>query len=181
MDDLIILKAAHFAAQKHSKQRRKGERKDPYINHPIEVAMVIAETGGITDPEILAAAILHDTIEDTNTTKEDIKTLFGGRVFGIVLEVTDEKSLPKDVRKKLQIEHAPALSPEATMIKLADKISNVRDITHSPPKGWNKKRRMEYLDWAAAVAGACNSVNPGLEDFFKRVLEEARAALGVKG
>lgn len=179
MDEVAVLKAIHFAARKHSKQRRKGEHEDPYINHPVEVAMIIAETGGISDPEILVAAVLHDTIEDTETTRDEVRELFGDRVLKIVLEVTDDKSLPKAVRKNLQIEHAQSLSPEATMIKLADKISNVRDITHSPPKGWNKKRRIEYLDWAEAVADNCKKVNLPLDERLREVLREGRSALGV--
>lgn len=180
MDEISILKAVHFAARKHSKQRRKGEHQDPYINHPVEVAMLIAETGGISDAEILAAAVLHDTIEDTDTTQDEVREFFGERVLKIVMEVTDDKSLPKEVRKKLQVEHAASLSSEATMIKLADKISNVRDITHSPPKGWNKKRRIEYLAWAEAVADNCKKVNVPLDELLRKMLKEGRNALGVK-
>ena len=127
MTHTLILKAAHFAAQKHRDQRRKDKHASPYIIHPISVALEIAQTGGVDDPEILAAALLHDTIEDTETTSEELKEQFGKQVCKYVLEVTDDKSLLKDERKEKQIEHAETLSKGAVLIKLGDKISNVTD------------------------------------------------------
>jgi guanosine-3',5'-bis(diphosphate) 3'-pyrophosphohydrolase len=177
MDTLKILKAAHFAASKHSKQKRKGEDAIPYINHPIEVAMLIAEVGEITDTEVLIAAILHDTIEDTETTSKEVEAIFGKRVLDLVLEVTDDKSLPKLTRKQLQVEHAPSLSPEATLIKIADKISNIKGVIHSPPVKWTHQRRKEYLEWAEKVIGSCKKVNSALEAHFYKTLEEGREAL----
>ncbi|TFG59551.1 MAG: HD domain-containing protein [Spirochaetales bacterium] len=179
MDQTLLLKAVNFAAKKHSKQRRKGEHQDPYINHPVEVALLIAEVGGVTDAEVLAAAILHDTIEDTDTTAEEIEKNFGGRILSLVREVTDDKSLPKEERKKLQVEHAASLSPEAVMIKIADKISNVGDVTHSPPRGWNRQRRKDYLAWAESVVVNCKNKNGALEARFRDMLAEGRRILGV--
>ena len=132
----LILKAMLFAAYKHRDQRRKGADASPYINHPIAVANVLANEGGVRDPIVLCAAALHDTIEDTETTAEELTASFGPSVAAIVLEVTDDKSLEKHVRKRLQIEHAPHLSDEAKLVKLADKICNLRDVLASPPAGW---------------------------------------------
>lgn len=165
-----LLQAASFAANKHKKQRRKGSDAQPYINHPLEVANILANIGHVEDIDILIAAILHDTIEDTETTKEELTELFGERVCGFVLEVTDDKSLPDRVRKRLQIEHAPHLSVEAKQIKLADKISNIRDIFENPPLDWGEARRCEYVEWGIAVAAGLRGVNRDLEAYFDEVV-----------
>jgi GTP diphosphokinase / guanosine-3',5'-bis(diphosphate) 3'-diphosphatase len=174
MENMILLKAALYAARKHLGQTRKGENSAPYINHPIEVASFIAEIGGIENETVLAAALLHDTVEDTDAKAEELQELFGEEVTSIVLEVTDDKSLPKLQRKQLQVEQAVSLSPEAKLIRIADKISNIQDITYSPPKRWSKKRREKYLDWAEKVVGQCNNTNPALEKHFSAVLKEGR-------
>lgn len=171
---MALLKAAHYAARKHIGQTRKGENAAPYLNHPIEVASLIAEIGGIENDTVLAAALLHDTVEDTDATAEELQELFGDKVTSIVLEVTDDKSLPKSERKQIQVDQAAALSPEAKLIRIADKISNIRDITYSPPKRWSKKRRKKYLDWAEKVVNQCKNTNPALEKHFTSVLEEGR-------
>ncbi len=132
-----ILKALHFAATKHRDQRRKDVEASPYINHPIEVAELLAREGGVTDPVILQGAILHDTIEDTRTTREELEEAFGSEVRSVVEEVSDDKRLPKDERKRLQIAHASHLSERARQIKIADKISNVRGVTVAPPADWS--------------------------------------------
>ncbi len=176
-DDILILRAVDFAARKHREQKRKDKEASPYINHPISVALLLADIGGVRDPEVLAAAILHDTLEDTKTTPDELEAIFGSRVRRLVEEVTDDKRLPKQERKKLQIEHARHLSPEAALLKLGDKISNVRDVAHSPPVEWNFRRRMEYLDWAEAVVNNCPKVNPALEKRFAEVLDEGRRKL----
>ena len=173
-NELIILRAIDFAARKHRDQRRKDQEASPYINHPISVSLMLAEIGGIADAEVLAAAILHDTLEDTDTTPEELVQAFGPRVRKLVEEVTDDKDLPKAKRKELQIAHAVQLSPGAVLIKLGDKISNVLDVTHSPPANWNIERRREYLDWAEAVVNNCPRVNSALEAYFARVLEDGR-------
>lgn len=172
----LILRATHFSANKHRDQRRKGVRALPYINHPIEVAERLASVGGVYDADILAAAILHDTIEDTETTPEEISELFGDDVLGLVLEVTDDKRLKKLERKRRQIEAAPHKSDGAKQIKLSDKISNVADMTKNPPD-WPANRKLEYLDWAAAVANGVVGVNPALDAEFEGTLADARNLL----
>lgn len=169
-----LLKAASHAARQHTGQTRKGERGEPYINHPLEVANLLASVGKIEDIDILIAAILHDTVEDTDTTAEDLNTMFGSRVTGFVLEVTDDKSLPKAERKQKQIEHAPHLTPEAKQIKLADKISNITDITNSPPADWSIQRRREYVDWGVAVVAGLRGSNEELENHFDSLVTRAR-------
>lgn len=175
--ELLILRAIDFAARKHRDQRRKGEEASPYINHTIAVSLLLAEIGGITDPEVLSAAILHDTLEDTDTTPEELEAAFGTRIRQLVGEVTDDKRLPKAERKQRQIDQAGQLSPDAVLIKLGDKISNVLDVTHSPPKNWDLQRRREYLEWAKEVVNHCTRVNAALENYFAQVLEEGRRRL----
>jgi guanosine-3',5'-bis(diphosphate) 3'-pyrophosphohydrolase len=173
----LILKAAHFSAQKHSDQRRKDKDESPYINHPISVALVIAEIGGVSDPEILAAALLHDTLEDTETTPEELENEFGKKVCAYVLEVSDDKTLPKEERKRRQIEHAKKISKGAAFIKLGDKISNVTDVINSPPEDWDINRRKEYLDWAEKVIENCPKVNDRMENKFQEIIKQGREAL----
>jgi len=175
--DLLILRAIDFAARKHRDQRRKDEEASPYINHPISVSLFLAEIGGITDREVLSAAILHDTLEDTDTTPEELEAAFGMRIRKLVEEVTDDKRLPKAIRKRRQIDHACELSPDAVLIKLGDKISNVLDVTNSPPTDWNLERRRDYLDWAEAVVKNCSPVNSPLRTYFAQVLEDGRRKL----
>jgi guanosine-3',5'-bis(diphosphate) 3'-pyrophosphohydrolase len=146
-----LLKALAFAAHKHRDQRRKDPEASPYINHPIALADVLVNEGGVTDVEVLCAALLHDTVEDTATTHEELATVFGARVARIVAEVTDDKTLSKAERKRLQVEHAGSLSPEAKLVKLADKICNLRDVAERPPASWDLARRREYFDWAKRV------------------------------
>jgi guanosine-3',5'-bis(diphosphate) 3'-pyrophosphohydrolase len=150
----LVLRAAAFAADKHRHQRRKDHARTPYINHPLAVARVLAEEGGVKDPEILAAAILHDTLEDTETTRRELEREFGARIAALVSEVTDDKSLPKQRRKQLQIDHAPMKSKGAALIKIADKICNLRDLRDSPPKNWTVERRQKYRQWASDVVTA---------------------------
>ncbi len=172
-----LIEAASYAARQHTGQTRKGERSEPYINHPLQVANLIADIGRVEDIDILIAAILHDTIEDTATTPEDITRMFGERVTGFVLEVTDDKSLPKAERKRLQIEHSPHLSHEAKHIKLADKISNITDITNSPPSDWDTQRRLEYIVWAENVVAGLRGVNEPLEKHFDETIRKAKVAI----
>ena len=177
MTNTLILKAAHFAAEKHRDQRRKDENASPYINHPISVALAIAQIGGVGDPEILAAALLHDTLEDTETTPEELEAEFGKKVCEYVLDVSDDKTLPKDERKRRQIEHAKKISKGAALIKLGDKISNVTDVINSPPEDWDINRRKEYLDWAEKVIENCPKVNDRMENKFKEIIKQGREAL----
>ena len=147
----LLLKALAFAAHKHRDQRRKDAEASPYINHPIALADVLVNEGGVSDVEVLCAALLHDTVEDTATTPEELVDTFGARVARIVAEVTDDKALNKADRKRLQVENAAHLSPEAKLVKLADKICNLRDVAERPPAGWDLARRREYFDWAKRV------------------------------
>jgi guanosine-3',5'-bis(diphosphate) 3'-pyrophosphohydrolase len=165
----LILRAAHFAAQKHSDQRRKDAKASPYINHPLSLANVLSSVGGIRDPLVLAAALLHDTIEDTQTTQKELTTHFGAAVAGIVAEVTDDKSLEKAERKRLQIEHAATISRRAKLVKLADKICNLQDILDSPPADWSVQRQQQYFDWAKAVVDQVGPVNRPLLLRFRRL------------
>jgi GTP diphosphokinase / guanosine-3',5'-bis(diphosphate) 3'-diphosphatase len=164
-----LLQAISFSAKKHRFQKRKGIDGEPYINHPIEVANILANVGKVTDFNILTAAVLHDTVEDTETTAEELTNLFGEKVCGIVLEVTDDKSLPKHERKLLQIEHSPHLSIEAKQVKLADKISNVSDVLNNPPD-WTEERKREYVVWAKKVVAGLRGVNAELDELFDKTL-----------
>lgn len=176
MNNLKSLVAAiNFAAKKHRLQKRKGADQEPYINHPLEVLNLLTSVGKVEDFDILIAAVLHDTIEDTQTSAEEITELFGADVRQMVLELTDDKSLPKGERKQLQIEHAPHISDGAKQIKLCDKISNIRDVTENPPDGWSKERRLDYVAWGEKVVAGLRGVNADLEFFFDETASRARS------
>ena len=160
--------ALAFAADKHRAQRRKDKEASPYINHPIALADVLVNEGGIDDMVVLSAAVLHDTIEDTETTYEELQRRFGKEVADVVLEVTDDKSLPKAERKKRQETHAPHLSQRAKLVKLADKICNLRDIVTNPPADWPLERKQEYYEWAKRVIDGLRGAHAGLEQIFDR-------------
>jgi len=172
-----FLRAAAFAAGKHRLQKRKDADASPYINHPIEVAAVLANDGEVPDPVTLVAAVLHDTLEDTKTTPEELATTFSPTIRDLVQELTDDKRLPKAERKARQVAGAPHLSAQAKLIRIADKIANVRDVTHHPPAHWDLARRQGYLDWAEQVVAGCRGVNPRLEAACDHVLREGRAML----
>jgi guanosine-3',5'-bis(diphosphate) 3'-pyrophosphohydrolase len=172
-----IFEATIFAAWKHQGQVRKDERASPYITHPLAVAREIFTTGQVYDQHILNAAILHDTIEDTDTSPEEIREYFGEEVLAMVLEVSDDKSVDKMCRKQRQVINAPRLSYPARIIKLADKLVNCRDILHTPPEKWKLKRRQEYIQWAADVIVQIRDTNKNLEDAFDELIIEAQARL----
>ncbi len=165
----IILKALAFAAHKHRDQRRKDAGASPYINHPIALADILVNRGDIHDPVIVCAALLHDTVEDTETTAEELLHEFGKEIADVVIEVTDDKRLPKAERKRLQVEHAPSMSYAAKLIKLADKICNLQDISHNPPKDWDLNRKRTYFDWARQVVDGVRGVHPDLEALFDEI------------
>ena len=169
----LVLKATQFAALKHCDQRRK-DGKTPYIIHPISVAMILSEIGSIEDLEILSAALLHDTLEDTDTSAHELDKNFGSRVRIIVEELTDNDMLTFSQSKQMQIENAPYLSKNATLVRIADKISNVSDVIENPPPEWNQKRCNKYVDWAEAVMNNCQKVNQDLENHFFELLTEYR-------
>jgi GTP diphosphokinase / guanosine-3',5'-bis(diphosphate) 3'-diphosphatase len=164
-----FISALVFAAAKHRDQRRKDATAAPYINHPIAVANVLANEAGITDPIVLCAALLHDTIEDTKTTAAELEEQFGRKVTSVVLEITDDKSLEKPIRKQLQIDNSARLSAEAKLVNLADKICNLRDTAVSPKVGWSFERTEAYFDWAAQVIAGMRGINPTLEALFDEV------------
>jgi guanosine-3',5'-bis(diphosphate) 3'-pyrophosphohydrolase len=174
-----LLKAVNFAADKHRDQRRKNVESSPYINHSIQVADLIARVGEVDDLAVLMAAVLHDSVEDTETSFEELEKLFGLEVSDLVAEVTDDKSLSKAERKKEQIAHTVTMTNRAKLIKLADKTCNVRDVAHSPPEDWDLKRRIEYLDWASKVIEGCRGTNERLERFFDETLQRATETLGI--
>jgi len=165
-DIALLLRALAFAAHKHRDQRRKDAEASPYINHPIALAEVLALEGGVTDVEVLAAALLHDTIEDTQTTPEELEQNFGAAIASIVLEVTDNKMLQKRTRKRMQVAHAARASREAKLVKLADKICNLRDVAARPPAHWDLGRRREYFEWAKQVIDRLRGTHPALEAAF---------------
>jgi guanosine-3',5'-bis(diphosphate) 3'-pyrophosphohydrolase len=165
-DVQLLLRALAFAAHKHRHQRRKDAEASPYINHPIALASCLASEGAVTETAVLVAALLHDTVEDTDSTPAELVEQFGPRIGGIVAEVTDDKSLPKAERKRLQVDHAPHLSREARLVKLADKICNLRDVADSPPPDWELARKREYFDWARQVVDGLRGASPQLEATF---------------
>lgn len=167
-----LLATIAFAADKHRDQRRKDAAASPYINHPIALANVLANEAGIDDERVLIAAVLHDTLEDTETTVQELIRLFGQEIAEIVLEVSDDKALPKAARKQQQIDHAPHISRRAKLVKLADTICNLRDIAHSPPHDWSLQRRQDYFDWAKAVIDQLRGVHPALEHVFDQAYRE---------
>ena len=168
----LLFHSLAFAAHKHRAQRRKDKEASPYINHPIALADVLVNEGGVDDPVALCAAVLHDTIEDTETSYEELQQRFGKEVADVVLEVTDDKTLLKAERKERQVTHAPHLSQRARLVKLADKICNLRDIASNPPANWPLERKQEYYEWAKRVIDGLRGAHPGLERLFD--LEYAR-------
>ena len=174
-----LLRAATFAAEKHRDQKRKDADASPYINHPLAVAALLAGDGGVTDIELLAAALLHDTVEDTETSRDEITRLFGSDISGLVAEVTDDKSLPKARRKQLQVENGPHKSDRAKQLKLADKTCNIRDIDADSPANWDADRKAQYLSWAVRVIDGCRGVNQPLEQLFDQAIMEARQRLNA--
>lgn len=176
---IAVLRAADAAAQWHVHQRRKGAAQEPYINHLLEVASLVADATHGRDPELVIAALLHDAVEDQEVPSELIAREFGHRVAALVAEVTDDKSLDKAERKRLQVAHAHQKSDAAKIIKLADKTSNVRAIAFAPSPDWSIKRRLEYIDWAKKVVAALRGACPWLEEQFDRAVVDAERSLAV--
>ncbi len=177
--DLVqVMHAADYAARQHIAQRRKGERAEPYINHLTEVAALLAEATDGTDPVLLMGGLLHDTLEDTDATYEDLVQRFGPEVAALVAEVTDDKSLRKEERKRLQVEKTAGKSRRAKLLKIADKTSNLHSLLASPPKGWTEERLRDYVVWAADVVRSCRGLNQKLEDAFDAAHAEASKRFG---
>ena len=178
-DIALVMEAAMFAADRHRGQRRKDAAASPYINHPLALAEVLAREGGVTDTVVLVAALLHDTVEDTETLLDEIEARFGPEVAGIVAEVTDDKSLPSKERKRLQVVKAASKSEGAKLVKLADKICNLRDINSTPPADWSLERRLEYFRWAKEVVAGLRGASPALERVFDEVYAAGMEKLGT--
>lgn len=174
---VLVSRAADFAARRHSGIRRKGLAKEPYINHLAEVATLLAEATDGVDAQLIAAGWLHDTIEDTQTSREELEREFGNDVAVVVAECTDDKSLPKAERKRRQIAEAGGKSARARMLKIADKTSNVRSLITSPPDEWERERLIDYLDWAEKVVAQCRGLNKILEKRFDEAVAEGRRTL----
>jgi (p)ppGpp synthase/HD superfamily hydrolase len=166
-----IMAAARFAAERHAQQRRKGENGEPYFNHLLEVAELITESNRDLDVELVMAAFLHDTVEDTGVTLAELEERFGNAVAALVAEVTDDKLLPKNTRKQLQVQTAHKKSPRAQTLKLADKISNLRAILDRPPVGWNLERKQQYFEWARQVVSGITAPNAFLKAEFDKIYQ----------
>jgi len=177
-DIVLLARAADYAARQHIAQRRKGERAEPYVNHLTEVMALLAEATGGEDVILLAGGLLHDTLEDTDATYEDLEQRFGPEVAALVAEVTDDKSLPKEERKRLQIDKTPTKSRRAKLLKMADKTSNLRSMVSSPPAGWSPDRLRDYVAWAEQVARSCRGLNPALDAAFDVAHAAAKRHLG---
>lgn len=173
----LILEAAAFAADKHRMQRRKDVDASPYINHPLALAHILSREGKVGDPVVLCAALLHDTVEDTDTTLEELELRFGAEVAATVAEVTNDESLDKAEQKRLQVTKASSKSPAAKLVKLADKIANLRDLAATPPAGWSRDRRLEYYRWSREVVAGLRGVNPALERAFDETYERGLALI----
>ncbi|GAA6219024.1 guanosine-3',5'-bis(diphosphate) 3'-pyrophosphohydrolase MESH1 [Lates japonicus] len=171
-DAVLLLETVNFAAEKHRYQRRKDPDRTPYINHPVGVARILSHEGGVTDIEVLQAALLHDTVEDTDTTLAELEAKFGPTVARIVQEVTDDKNLPKQERKRLQVEHAPHCSYQAKLVKLADKLYNLRDLNRCTPVGWTPERVQEYFVWACEVVKGLKGTNSALEEKLEELFRQ---------
>ena len=180
LNDIVKLADAYgFAADRHVGQRRKGEAGEPVVNHLAEVADLVARATAGADAELVVAAVLHDTVEDTDTTFEDLAARFGRRVADLVAEVTDDKTLPLAERKRLQVEHAAHASHGAKVIKIADKTSNLRAMAESPPRDWSVARRAAYLEWGRQVVANCRGANRWLEDQFDAAAAALEERVGV--
>ena len=166
-----LLATIEFAAAKHRNQRRKDAEASPYINHPLQLAHVLATEGGVSDLKTLMAAVLHDTVEDTETTYDELVERFGRKVSDVVMEVTDDKALVKADRKRRQVEHAPHMSKRAALVKLADKTCNLRDVARNPPTGWPLTRKQEYFDWAKEVVDGLPAVSKKMRKAFDAAFE----------
>ena len=172
-----VLRAADAAARWHAHQRRKGIAQEPYINHLLEVASLVTEATSGSDPNLVIAALLHDAVEDQDVPIQMIAREFGKQVADIVMEVTDDKTLPKEERKRRQVETASKKSREAKLIKLADKTSNLRTIAASPAVDWSVRRRLEYVEWARNVVSGLRGTSPWLENQFDEATDRAVKSL----
>lgn len=172
----VLMDAVQFSSEKHKDQRRKNTLQHPYINHPIRVARLLAVDAAVSDINVIVSALLHDTVEDTDTSIDEINKYFGPVVARIVGEVSDDKSLPKQARKQMQIDHAPNASVQAKLVKLADKLDNLTDLSQVTPVGWQPERVLEYFSWSEKVIAGLRGTNAVLETRLDQVLAKREAA-----
>ena len=173
----LVSEAADLAARRHSGMQRKGRGNEPYINHLAEVANLLSIATDGADAELVAAGWLHDTIEDTETTHRELAEKFGERVAAFVVEVTDDMALPKDERRRRQVVEAPKKSPGAKLLKIADKISNIRARILPRPNQDERDDLIDYLAWAEKVAHGCRGINAVLDRTFDETVDVARSSL----
>lgn len=176
--ELRLLRAVAFAAARHRHQRRKDSLASPYVNHPIEVALHLVEIGGVREGRVLQAALLHDVLEDTETRAEEITQAFGREVCGLVEALSDDPKQPQDLRKRLEIDHAPELPQAARLVKIADKTCNVREMSATEPAGWSRTRKLEYIAFARKVVAGCRGASPVLERHFEEIANERELEIG---
>ncbi|EDW83097.1 uncharacterized protein Dwil_GK22495 [Drosophila willistoni] len=167
-----FMECLQYAAHKHRDQRRKDPQESPYVNHVINVSTILAVEAGIEDENVLMAALLHDVVEDTDASFADVEELFGGDICSLVREVTDDKTLEKQQRKRLQIANAAKTSSRAKLIKLADKLDNLRDLQINTPRGWTEERRVQYFVWAKQVVDQLRATNSILEEELDKIFKE---------
>lgn len=178
MHEIVLLaRAWNFSADRHATQKRKGEAQEPYVNHLAEVAELVATATEGQDANLVAAAVLHDTVEDTATLPSELASTFNADIAGLVAEVTDDKKLAKEERKKRQVELATTKTDRAKILKLADKTSNLRSLVKSPPTDWSTQRKREYLEWAVAVSQGLRGANAWLEARFDEAAANLRRSL----
>ncbi len=175
----LVVRALAFATLRHTDQRRKGKRAQPYVNHLAEVALLVSEATEGADPALVAAALLHDVVEDQNVTGAEIEATFGADVAALVLAVTDDKALPAAERKRLQIVHSAHLPARAKLLKLADKTANMRSLAEDPPLDWSRARATDYVTWSRDVVAGLRGVSPGLEAAFDQAATDALAAIAA--
>lgn len=168
----LLVRAAYFAGEKHRMQRRGDAEKTPYINHPLELAAILTEEAGVTDPDVLCGALLHDTIEDTETTPEELTQYFGDKIAALVVEVTNDMSLSSSDRRVYESNAIPGLSHGAKLIKLADKLANIRDVSTMPPMGWTREKKSDYFDFALSIAEKAQDASPQLFSIFVNDYEQ---------
>lgn len=168
----IVLEAVGFAAEGHNGQLRENPEKTPYIIHPIRVTEHLMTIANVHERDILVAALLHDTVEDTKITFADIQKSFGTTAEGYVRELTDNMSLPQEERMKLQIETAPKKSLAAAQIKLADKYDNLKSLQSNPPATWDQKKIDEYFLSAKKVTSSLPAANVPLKKAVDDVISQ---------
>ena len=176
----LAVRALAFATLRHTDQRRKGRRGEPYVNHLAEVALLVSEATQGADAALVAAALLHDVVEDQGVTPAEIAATFGADVADLVAQVTDDKALPPEERKRLQVVHAPHLSARGKLLKLADKVANLRSLAEDPPTDWETPRALAYVAWSRAVVDGLRGVSPALEAAFDAAVEAALDAIAAR-